>query len=252
MTQGYQQTRADLESHLAKQIAFMKRSAESYDTGFVDEATRLAACLRVLLHDTKNSISLLTQLGEKDRYYWDSRAAIDKGIAPDCDSCFVMVQVADSGARYIPALERGPIPMLMSDFDIWWSGVVFIDGKDQRVTRKELILSVANQDGGAHVDPSLNTKYADLSKNNSFGWSAIEATEKKPLTGVELAAVRQITHEVLKTLDSNYAPVAEPLRGMVVGLMNPSIRGLAMEFRSQEGHIRLHRNSVDRGKIKGG
>ena len=55
MSQKYQQTPADLKLQLAKQIDFMKRSAESYDKGYEDEAVRLAVCIRVLLHDTKKS-----------------------------------------------------------------------------------------------------------------------------------------------------------------------------------------------------
>ena len=157
-----------------------------------------------------------------------------------------MVQVAGSKSKYIPVLERGPIPMLPSDFETWWEGVVFIDGKGQKMTRKELILAVANQDGGAHVNTTLDAKYADLSRNNSFGWSALDGGKTEPLKGAELAAVRQIAHEVIKTLDSNYTPIIPPLTGMVTGFMNPDISGLKMEFTSPHGRVSVERKGIGR------
>ncbi len=59
------QTRAELEAHLKEQIAFLKASAQSYDKGFLGEAKRLAVTVRVLIHDTVASPSLLRQLDLK-------------------------------------------------------------------------------------------------------------------------------------------------------------------------------------------
>ena len=57
----------DLVRHLANQVAFLRESAASYDKGFEAEGQRLAVALRVLLHDTARSVSLLSQLGLRDR-----------------------------------------------------------------------------------------------------------------------------------------------------------------------------------------
>ena len=246
MTDKHLQGRQELERHLDEQIQFMKLSAHAFDSGFEGEAKRLATCIRVLLHDTKSSKSLLEQLGMKDRYYWDSRGAVDVGWAQESDSLFVLVQVTEAGPRYIPVLERGPFPMLQSDFDKWWNGIVLIDGKGNRFTRKELVLSLANQDGGAHVDPTLDDKYAHLSRNNSFGWAAISDAEAQPLTGIELSAARQITHEVLKTLDPDYAPKIAPLSGFCMGMMNPLIPGLQLRFDTPHGSVQLDRRVTGR------
>src|SRR5271156_2989077 len=56
----------DYKNHLQQQLNYIKRSAELYDEGEHDEAARIAVCLRVLLHDTKNSISLLTHMNSKN------------------------------------------------------------------------------------------------------------------------------------------------------------------------------------------
>ena len=56
------QSQEALQDHLTEQIGFLLRSAESYDNGFTDEAKRLAVTIRVLVHDTGKSTSLLKQL----------------------------------------------------------------------------------------------------------------------------------------------------------------------------------------------
>lgn len=57
------QSRADLEEHLKAHLGFIKKSAALYDTGDTEEAKRIAVSVRVLLHDTQQSRSLLGQLG---------------------------------------------------------------------------------------------------------------------------------------------------------------------------------------------
>src|SRR5687768_10194995 len=48
---------------LHQQLQFIRRSAKLYDQGDEDEALRLATALRVVLHDTGSSTSLLKHLG---------------------------------------------------------------------------------------------------------------------------------------------------------------------------------------------
>ena len=42
----------------------------------------------------------------------------------------------------------------------WWNEVVMV--QDNSFSRKDIILATANQDGGAHVDPSPTAKTAEL------------------------------------------------------------------------------------------
>lgn len=50
-------------NHLSKQLGFLGRSCEAYDAGYIDEAVRIATVIRVLVHDTNRSNSLLKHLG---------------------------------------------------------------------------------------------------------------------------------------------------------------------------------------------
>ena len=111
----------------------------------------------------------------------------------------VGMRTTEKGLRYFPNLK---IPNKKKDFNDWWNGVVIIS-HDLYFTRKTIITTVANQDGGTHVDPLLDTKYANLSRNNGIGWEiTFEESGEKGVTenGPELPLVRQIAHELHLTL----------------------------------------------------
>ena len=44
---------------------------------------------------------------------------------------------------------------------------------------RDVILSVANQDGGAHVDPILNESYSNITKRNSLGYYQVSNAVKR-------------------------------------------------------------------------
>jgi hypothetical protein len=56
----------DFKADLHRQFGFLKRSCESYDNGNLDEGIRIATVARVLIHDTRNSTSLLKHLGAQN------------------------------------------------------------------------------------------------------------------------------------------------------------------------------------------
>ena len=88
-------------------------------------------------------------------------------------------------------------------FDAWWEQGVIRDNQGRTLTRKKMTLALANKDGGAHVDPRLDEIYADLSRNNSLAWYACTpcGSPMPPEDGPELAIMRQIAHELIKTLE---------------------------------------------------
>lgn len=68
--------------------------------------------------------------------------------------------------KYIALLDE--IKYEKVDFNTWWNGIVFKDFEGYTISRKDLIITMANRDGGAHVDRSVNKEYADLSKGDSL------------------------------------------------------------------------------------
>jgi hypothetical protein len=196
-----QQSTDMLKQQLADQIGFLKRSTEEYDKGTISEAKRLATTIRLLVHHTPTSHSLLDQLGMKSLQFLDTtfkRPSTHSGSYAG----LVGVLMGAGDVKYQPHLDRN-VRKLVS-FNIWWSGIVIIDSRERNINRKKLVLAVANQDGGAHVDPKLDTTYADLSQKNSMQHMAVSETSEKPMTGIEYATIRQIAHEMLCTLDPTY------------------------------------------------
>ena len=206
------QSTEELEGHLKEQLQFLMTSANLYDKGNKSEAKRLAVTIRLLLHDTRDSISLLSQLGYKDKLFLDtSNYEVYKKTPWD-----VLVYTGLIGTSLVPyenKIEFIPILVPREDnsiqwreFELWWKMVVIKDTLGTTFSRRDLILNMANKDGGAHVDPVIKLEYAALTRQNSLGVTGQvgKFQQPRPIPHPEKAAVRQIAHEVLSSLIPNY------------------------------------------------
>jgi hypothetical protein len=197
-------SQSDLQEHLEEQLQFLEASAEAFDRGFEAEAKRLAVTIRVLVHDTPNSRSVLGQLGMKGCPFVDTAEPLDPdNFAPYSGLVAVLGNL--QGAKYVPFLDDILHTNRTMPFEEWWAISVFIDGKRRKFSRGELVLTAANQDGGAHVDPGLNGQYEALSKKNAMGVWFAACAKTGPMANPERAAIRQIAHELLKTLRPGYS-----------------------------------------------
>ena len=201
------QTKTELEKHLGEQLHFLRVSADAYDAGYEAEAKRMAVVLRVLLHDgegNSNSKSLLGLLGLKEGIkFYDS--AVFKGDAVNVGASLVVLPGSSKDGKAIPFFDDSPPETIgYTPFEEYWNKPILTAG-NRNFTRRELVKFVADQDGGAHVDAALNEEYAKLSRENSFGWKVGQSdTEMKPVSIIELASLRQIAHEILRTLIPDY------------------------------------------------
>ena len=191
----------DLERHLSEQLEFIKRSIEAFDQGQTTEAKRIATRIRLLVHDTNKSTSLLAQLSLKELAY------LDAGVVPDPQNLLTTTGLTtlsrkDSKWVYRPRFQGNPsLKFEWTHFDPWWTRHVLVDDQQVGISRQDLVLTMANQDGGAHVDPMLNPIYARLQRQNSAGWSTKAVTGRVPVLGVEFASVRHVAWEILQTLE---------------------------------------------------
>lgn len=205
----YTQTQDELLDHLKDQIAFMKQSAASYDNGFEDEAKRLAVVIRVLVHDTKNSTSLLTLLNKKDMKFYDSSIPYHPENLAPYNGLIMMRMSTQEGASYVAPLDDGPPTRSRTKkipFNTWWENMFVIkDQNGKTFTRKDLVLNTVNKDGGAHIDPSLDEAFANLSRFNSLGWKFFRNNIEDDFSNSPVSAsIRQIAHEALKTLKDEF------------------------------------------------
>lgn len=99
-----------LVEKLKTQLRFLERSAESYDQGFEDEALRLATIVRVLVHDTDRSHSLLGQLEIKDKLKWiDTAGPIEPGNLMADHGLVGISYNAQGGWSYSAGLDIMPV-----------------------------------------------------------------------------------------------------------------------------------------------
>lgn len=217
MSGEYKQSPDELQQHLRDTIQALELSADALDKGYEGEAKRLAASIRVLVHDTSSSKSLLGQLGQKAIPFYDTAVPRNPKTIMTYSGLTAM-NITPEGATHIAPLDMLPPSCSPHwvEFDEWWNRVIFSDKDGSHTSRRDLILAVANKDGGAHVDPVLDEKYANLTRRNSLAWRFKGPRGDVPLEGPEKAAVRQIAHEVLKSLNPTMSNVKPNIKGTLV------------------------------------
>jgi hypothetical protein len=239
----------DFKEQFDQQVAFLNSSAKAYDAGEEAEAKRLAVTLRVLLHDTRNSVSLLKHLGIKGQLSFVNTVVPDllpgAIVVFDGGLCSARKTLGQgAGTRFVPPLGGDPLRNRQPRqcFEDWWEKPVLHDQEENEFSRKSLVRAVADQDGGAHVDAQLETAYAALTRGNSMrmttergttedGWEVVMGgtfggpgvSVEPPTHGdaiensIALASIRQIAFEVLTGLagvawdDSGHATVPDPI-----------------------------------------
>jgi hypothetical protein len=96
----------DFKLQLKKQLKFLNSSCEAFDAGDMEEAIRIATCIRVLFHQTRESISLITHLGGADIKLLSTTIDVEPGTVQ-----FIgmgILQLNGNVMEYVPALDNGP------------------------------------------------------------------------------------------------------------------------------------------------
>jgi hypothetical protein len=213
----------DLEADLSEQLQFLVSSGRAFDQGALSESKRIALVIRVLVHDTGPSHSLLSQLGVKDSLAWaDSAPVIDNdpsiiGRSPGLTSMGFGADGIAFSARYLDSIETSNRTRYVS-FSDWWERHVILDSNGAEFSRKELVLALVNKDGGAHVD-RLNEKTHALVHGNSAGFVCIDTAggPSEPIPTPVYASVRTVAEELLLTLrrSGRTVPSSLPLNPLV-------------------------------------
>jgi hypothetical protein len=200
-------TANQFQIQLGRQLGFIERSCRDFDDGHKDEAIRIATSLRVLFHDTNHCISLLTHLKAKQIKLLATIA--DIGSDPMYQIPLgVKGTVGKDDWSAIPYLDRAPSQGFIPYQDWWDKEVLFRRIVGFGITRRDLVLSAANKDGGAHVDRELDPQYERVSGgfiNLTFRHN--DETTNLPIGDPEVvvvrythfAALRQLGYEVLNS-----------------------------------------------------
>jgi hypothetical protein len=154
--------RAELETHLREQHRLLGRSVDVFYAGDVAEAMQIATRIRLLVHETGRSKPLLKKL----RPDYLQLPIMDKNEVKSEDIVFAIpLSMMLMDCRLSPSRNWDPRSYEKVLLGHWWSrDSLIVPLKTGRVafSREELVLCIANQDGGAHVDDDLPPKYRAL------------------------------------------------------------------------------------------
>ncbi|MCO6431029.1 MAG: hypothetical protein J5J00_09225 [Deltaproteobacteria bacterium] len=149
------------------------------------------------MHDTRNSTSLLTHLNA------NSINLLTTMAEPDPAMPFFhgtgMAREREDGSRYLVPNFYNAATEEFIPAPHWWEQVAFKLDNGHILTRKDVVLSAVNQDGGAHVDSSVKDTYASLASDGSGGTHSY-ITGGQQITqlseDLHLVALRQFGYEL--------------------------------------------------------
>jgi len=199
-----------LNQDLREQLALIKNSCKLFDEGSVVEYKNLATRLRLLLHDTGKSKSLLKLLNIKDSILFTDTCLpyIQNDVSI---SWYGLVIRQTSFKDSTPIINEFPESITKVPFEQWWNKTILEDTQKNFLRRHEVILTVADKDGGAHIDNIWDEEkekaFIGMQFQNSLG--ALTSKDGGNNWEVSLAipsTIRQIAEEVLMTLDEEYIP----------------------------------------------
>ena len=187
----YKLNKGELQEHWNDQIRFIQKSIIEFDAGDEKEAKRIATNLRILFHNTRNSKSIFKQLNLQMTFY----SCADLYTPSNLLTSWTLLNIIfiSNEIQYQAKLSNSSRCFFLR-FDDWWNEIIF-DDHYNRFTRRDIVLYIADQDGGAHVDPAINELFAKLSKMNSLGWS--DRNGNIPTNNPAYHAIRAIANELL-------------------------------------------------------
>lgn len=203
----------ELHTELSEQLSALQSSCAAYDLGSRWEAKRIANTICILVDDRRRITSLLTRLNMLNSLELFSTAVPGgpENLLATWQLVSVNVSFINSGtfASFEPLLqgERQLLGSRPISFADWWSEPIFREqwtGKGLRRTlsRKGLIQSMRDQDGGSHFDGELTDEvYAAFAKENAAGLQISDnnGTRDTPI-GPHQATVRQIGWELEQSI----------------------------------------------------
>ncbi len=156
---------ANIKEKIAEQRVFLSRSIQHFVEGDTAEALRIATAIRVLVHETGNSKPALKHF----RSDYLQLSIMDHMPPTPVRSGGIILQFIGVGVKLDP--EKGLLPITdlsqptlrMATVGQWWVNrcLLFTDPGGRRIEfrRRDLILTLANKEGGAQVDTTLPADY---------------------------------------------------------------------------------------------
>ncbi len=176
---------AQLLEKVVTQKGFLDASILAYDAGVETESLRMAVAVRVLVHHTKKSHALLAQLSDLNALALPNTGKAfgpDKEVLPNgnilvhAGSFFRLAHIlmSQGTVKFTPNLDEiADAPMV--GFSEWWTTPVLrrrgpsIGAPSRELSRSDVVLGLANMEGGAHVDPNPGFKWWMATRSGAYG-----------------------------------------------------------------------------------
>ncbi len=214
----------ELLNHLDEQLYFLQKSINDYDQNEI-EAKRAATIIRTLVHDTQNSTSLLNMLNAKNIEFIDTNAPKNafanwklSGVGMTGGNIFLqntpyvgLVGKELTGSpdgiiiSYTPIYKNWDKVDRKIDFNSWWNAEIYDNRSGDSLSRKGLVLNIANKDGGAHID-NLTKQYSSFKTANVLQFKVdgnLQGFDNIPA----YPAVMQIAWELLYSIKDELANI---------------------------------------------
>ena len=141
---------------LKEQYELLKDAVNGYFAGAEIKAIVAAVHIRTLVHDTDKGDAFLATIDPNF-----NKLAIYRKPQPSSKAVFWMpvgVQMSGDGASRIIRDDFKQRAHELVPLERWWTDPYLVIG-DVRSSKKQVVLDVANKDGGAHVDDDVPSRH---------------------------------------------------------------------------------------------
>jgi hypothetical protein len=205
---------------LEHQVSFLVDSSNAYDHGKFAHSKLLSNIIRTIVKDVDNPTpktrtkSLLFHLDRKQSMKFNNTGfeAIDPIININLVGIVNIPNKLPTSKRqsdniYLPLLNQSvQIDVKWLPFEDWWNSKIIVYKSDKMnvsFTRKTIVMTMAEQDGGTHVDTKENVEidYLELATATKNLFINVDKNGKEsPIINLHYALVRQIAHELIISL----------------------------------------------------
>lgn len=190
---------------LKEQMQFLRCSLRAFYDGDFAESVRIATVLRVLVYESGQCKPLLRQVQPNGLDLPILEHADDR---PGEEVFFSFAVSTRLGATIAPAVDLGSRHYSESSIGAWWNRTVFtfqsLLGTQLIYRRKDVILILANKEGGAHVDPNEDPNYTRLLTDLPLSFEDYGLPVETPDLARFLTAQSGV--EMLECLKRNFFP----------------------------------------------
>lgn len=198
---------ANILARLREQMGFLHASLRTFYEGNFAESVRIATTIRVLVHETGRSKSLLQQARPNGLELPILDHVRERTEHEEILSFAVSVRL---GSPVAPAVDLGSTHYSLSSVGAWWNRTVFTFpkfGTQLVYRRKQVILILANKEGGAHVDENEDQDYKRLMTDPPLTFAVPGVQLDTPDLARFLTAQSGV--EILDCLKRNFFPDEE-------------------------------------------